>query len=333
MKRVTLSDIAKATGFSVNTVSHALNDKADISLGTKELIRKEAKRLGYFGNASASFLRSGHSKTVSIIVPDISNPHFSIMIKEMQVALNNAGYTAILFNTDENEEIESNAIRTSLGKNVDGIIICPVQKTEKNVLFLEKTEIPYVLFGRNFSFDRFCYVVCDNANGGFLAGQKAICDSGNKEILFLNGQSYISSAGERLSGIKKAFEQSNVPLERLKMFEVSPMLEPKSEDIERIFCLQKQFGAVICFSDLIAMHVCYKLRKLGSKVPIDVSVIGFDDIASKFSLPVHLSSVSSSKTLMSVKAVELLFMRMNGEPLENCRVILPTELVLRETTK
>ena len=84
MKRITLSDIAKACSVSVNTVSHALHDKPDISEQTKELIRRTAKELEYIRNASASFLRSGVSKNIAVIVWDISNPHFSILIKEVE---------------------------------------------------------------------------------------------------------------------------------------------------------------------------------------------------------------------------------------------------------
>ncbi|MFQ9800132.1 MAG: LacI family DNA-binding transcriptional regulator [Clostridia bacterium] len=84
MKNVTLADIANKTGFSVNTVSHALHDKKDISAKTKEQIQAVAKEMGYIRNSSASSLRSGKTKSIAIIVGDISNPHFSIMIKEME---------------------------------------------------------------------------------------------------------------------------------------------------------------------------------------------------------------------------------------------------------
>ena len=81
MKRVTLADIAKECNVSVNTVSHALNNKSDISEATKQKIKSAAEKLGYIANASASFLRSGLSKTIAVIVGDISNPHFAILIK------------------------------------------------------------------------------------------------------------------------------------------------------------------------------------------------------------------------------------------------------------
>ena len=332
MKRTTLSDIAKMTGYSINTVSHALNDKSDISQKTKAEIKKAAVSLGYIGNSSASFLRSGKSRAVAIIIPDIANPHFSIMIKEMQLALRNAGYTAVVFNTDEDEKIETDAIMTSLRQNVDGIIICPVQKTALNIEYLENCGIPFVLIGRCFDKNRHSYVVCDNKNGGFIAGTAALSICSGKPLLFLNASSFITTSCERLDGIRQAFDVSGTPLANLKVCEVSPMLSD-NKDIAEILSDAKNYGAVICFSDLLAMKVCMLLRGMSLGIPEDISVIGFDDIVSKFALPIMLSSVSSSKTLMSLKAVEFLFDLIGGKNIENCRAILPTELVRRETTK
>lgn len=332
MKRITLSDIAKMTGYSINTVSHALNDKNDISEKTKAEIKKAAVSLGYIGNSSASFLRSGKSRAVAVIIPDIANPHFSIMIKEMQLALRNAGYTAVVFNTDEDEKNETDAIMTSLRQNVDGIIICPVQKTGDNIEYLEKCGVPFVLIGRCFDKSKHSYVVCDNKNGGFLAGKEAIRVSCGKPVLFLNASSFITTSRERLDGIKQAFEVSGIPLSNLTVYEVSPMLSDDG-DIAKILSGAGNYGAVICFSDLLAMKVCMLLRRMSLEIPKDISIIGFDDIVSKFALPIMLSSVSSSKTLMSSKAVEFLFELIGGKKAENCRAILPTELVKRETTK
>ena len=92
-KRITLSDIAKKTGYSINTVSHALNNKSDISEETKKFIKETADSMGYIQNSSASFLRSGKSKCISVIVGDIANPHFAILVKEIEMTAKEYGYT------------------------------------------------------------------------------------------------------------------------------------------------------------------------------------------------------------------------------------------------
>jgi len=331
MKKVTLSDIALRTGYSVNTVSHALNDKSDISEKTKKLIRDVAKELGYIGNSSASFLRSGKSKSIAVIVSDISNPHFSVMIKEIEGHLRKSGYSAIVLNTDENEETEHQAIVSALEKNVDGVIICPVQKTEKNIEFLEKTEVPFVLLGRRFINKNWDYVVCDDENGGYVAA-KGLLGLGHKKILYLSGPQYISSSRERLAGIKRAFSNSKYKDAQLYEMTVPAVFLGDEGAMVEMLSRYEDCSGIIAFSDMVALEVCHALKLMKKKVPEDVSVVGFDNIVSKFYLPLMLSSVSSSKTNMSGSVVDILMKKIEGDDNKHHAVVLPTKLILRETT-
>ncbi len=306
MKPVRLADIARATGYSINTVSHALNDKPDISEKTKEYITKTAREMGYIVNHSASSLRSGRSKSIAIIVGDISNPHFSIMIKEMANRLRDFQYNAIIMNTDEDEELEYAAIVSAISKNVDGILLCPAQKTLNNLRFLESTGIPFLLVGRRFEGIPSHYCICDDINGGFVAAEHLL-NLGHRRILFINGPLCISSARERLEGIRRAFAQVSSDWESVpELFLAQVSGIGNDAAIPEILREHSDCTGIICFSDLIAMEVCHFLKKDGKQVPGDVSVIGFDNIASKFYFPLMLTSVTSSKTKMSVQAVESL---------------------------
>ncbi len=183
---VTLKDIAQATGFSANTVSRALADKPDISEETKAVIREKASQMGYIANALASFLRSGVSRNIAILVGDISNPHFSVMVKEMQTLLQRRGYNSIIFNTEEKAAVEKQAITTSLSQNVDGIILCPAPGGEENIRFLQMHGKPFVMIGRHFTGEDASFVICDDVHGGYAAA-RYLLDRGHKDILFLNG--------------------------------------------------------------------------------------------------------------------------------------------------
>ena len=330
MKAVRLSDIAKKTGYSINTVSHALLDKPDISEKTKKYIQQTAAEMGYIANASAGALRSGKSKTVALIVGDISNPHFSIMLKEMEGRLRHYGYNAIMLNTDEDEALEHAAIVSAISKNVDGIILCPVQKTRDNIGFIAKKRIPYVLLGRRFEGNPSSDVICDDLNGGYAAAEHLI-GLGHKKLLFINAPLYISSARDRLEGVKRAMVQGGLSPEALYCAETVPAPDKK----EVMACLKKHKDCtgIICFSDMLAMQVCCFLQKLGKKVPDDVSVIGFDDIASKFYLPLMLTSVTSSKTKMSMEAVDILMHVIQNKTEQTTQIVLPTHVVQRESTK
>ena len=330
VKNITMADIAKRTGYSVNTVSHALNNKPDISEKTKKYITETAKEMGYIANVSAGALRSGKSKSAAIIVGDISNPHFSIMIKEMESRLRDLAYNAIIINTDENEDLEHAAIVSAISKNVDGIILCPVQKTRNNIDFLNKTGVPYVLFGRRFEGTLSSYVICDDVNGGFAAAEHLLMGN-HKNILFINAPLYISSARDRLDGIKRAFRIYGTSLGGLQLAEVSTV--DNGDEILEILKKNASCTGIICFSDLVAMQVCHFLKQLGKQVPKDVSVVGFDNIASKFYLPLMLTSVTSSKTKMSVKTVDTLINIIDGKIPSGQQHILPTKIVKRESTE
>ena len=329
-KTVTLRDIAEKTGYSINTVSHALKNKTDISKQTRELIQKTAQEMGYIGNASASYMRSGISKTIAIILGDISNPHFSIMVREIENYIRGLGYTPFILNTEENEEIEYQAILSAAQKNVDGIILCPVQKTRNNILFLKKTGIPFVLIGRRFTELDTDYVVCDDENGGYIAAQYLL-ELGHRNILFLNAALHISISTERLRGFHRAFLEKGVPYQPDLVYSGSAQSGGWGEVLASALKKNPSVTAVLAFSDLIAWESVLALNQMGLRVPEDISVMGFDDIQSRFHFPVLLTTVSSSKRTMATAAAELLLQKIQGEAHE--QIILPTKLIVRASTK
>ncbi len=168
--KVRLKDIAEATGFSVNTVSHALRDAPDISEATKRRIRQVAEKMDYIPDLRAGGVKSGRSHIISIILPDIINPHFTIVFREIEQYFRQVGITPFFMNTNESAEEEMNAVRLSVAQNVDGVILCPTQVNTDSVRLLERSGIPFVLIGRHFD-DSIPtdYVVCDDTQGAYLA--------------------------------------------------------------------------------------------------------------------------------------------------------------------
>ncbi len=314
-RRVRLVDIAEKCGVSANTVSHALNDKDDISEETKAYIRKTADSMGYIHNSSASFMRSGKTKSIAIIVGDISNPHFSIMIKEIESSARKKGYTAFVLNTDENEKLEKDAIVTALSKNADGIILCPVQKTTNNIDFLIKSGVPFALIGRRFEDRKTNYVVCDDIHSGFIAA-KYVLERNKERIAVLNAPLHISSAKERLEGVKECFAENNKKLNERDIYTIDVSQTNNSEIINEI--ADKNYDAVICFSDMIALELLSCIKR-------EIDIVSFDNIVSKFPMPYNFKSITSSKTKMSHEAMDILLNAIDGEN-EIKEVILPTKL-------
>ena len=329
--RITLKDIARESGYSINTVSHALNGKDDISPETKEKIKNIAEKLGYIPNTSASYLRSGKSRTVAVIVGDISNPHFSIVCKEIEKFMQDFGYTIIIFNTDENQEKEMNAVTTALGKNVDGVIICPSQQSEESVRMLKKSGIPFALLGRYFPNFESDFVICDDVNGGYVAARHLL-EGGHKNIMFVNGAEYVSSSRERLDGIRRAMGEYDLTLPDESVINLSLQTAQDHAIIKNAVLENKDCTAIIAFSDMVAWEVISVLGSLNIKCPHDISVVGFDNIQSRYVFPVELTTVSTLKATMAQIAVEILISRMRSPAAPPQTVVLPTRLIARRTT-
>ncbi|MDR0641825.1 MAG: LacI family transcriptional regulator [Treponema sp.] len=333
LRRVTtLRDIAQITGYSVNTISRALRGKDDIAPDTAERIQKAAAEMGYINNAAAASLRLGHTNMIAVILGDISNPHFSIMMKEIENRARADGYGSFLMNTNEDLEVERAAIQSALNKNVDGIIICPSQQDDSNIRYLLETHIPFVQIGRHFDLSGAGYVVCNDELGGYQA-TKYLLDKGHRDIAMLTGPSYISSARERHAGYCRALAEQGVEYRPDLVRESS--LIGCSGVIEDMFREKLHFTALFAFSDMLAWGAWTALYKCGLQVPEDCSLVGFDNIQSRFAIPFRLTTISSYKARMSTAAVEcLLSIMRDGKFLTGeSGLVIDTELVEGETVK
>lgn len=330
-KKVLLKDIARNTGFSINTVSRALSDKPDISDETKGLIRETANEMGYIVNSTASALRSGVSNIISIIIGDISNPHFSLMVKQIETYVKQMGYVLFIINTDEDEQKERDAINAALSKNVDGIIICPSPNGEENIRYLNNTHTPFVLIGRHLESIDSDYVVCDDVKGGYLA-TKHLLDLGHKNVLFFNGPLTVSSARERLMGYKKALEESGIGYSKERVVELPLTMDHSTDEIRRRLSKSKGCTGIVAFSDMIAWKIISVLREMQIDVPKDISVVGFDNIQSEYVFPERLTSVSTSNVTMAQKAAEMVTLKIKGSEDGPTSIVLDTSLVVRDSS-
>jgi LacI family transcriptional regulator len=310
-KIITLKDVAQKTGFSINTVSRTLRGKDDISEETMKIIKTTADEMGYINNSLASSLRSGRSNTIAVILGDISNPHFSILTKEIENLSRQERYGVFLLNTNENEKQEKEAINTAITKNVDGIIICPNQKSDANICFLMDRKIPFVQMGRRFDTLNIPFVICNDELGGYQA-TKYLLEKNHRDILILTGPSYVSSARERLAGYKRAFAEQGLRVKSRLIREVPIIGKGYLKVLDSVIKEKIPFTAIFAFSDMLAWGAWTHLQRLGIRVPQDVSIIGFDYIQSRFDIPFQLSTISSYKAKMGAFAIKALFRVIRG---------------------
>ena len=330
--RVTLKDIALRLGLTSNTISRALKDKDDIALETRKKIQAAALEMGYIKDTVAGSLRSGLTNTIAVVLGDISNPHFGIIVKEIELRARKHRYNTIIFNTDEDPQIERETLISALGRKVDGLILCPTQANTENVTFLKERGIPFVLIGRHFPEMEVDSVVCDDVKGG-EEGTKHLIAQGHRRILFLNGPKCISSAAERLAGYKAALTNASIPFDPALVHEVPIVAGNSTRIIDSIVKANIRFSAILAFSDLIAWEVMYALQKHGLENPKDYSIVGFDNTQSKLFFPLPMTSVGSSKTTMARFALDLLFKRLNSDQLlPSQKRVLDTKLIVRSSS-
>lgn len=317
MKKVTLKDIASELGVTIGTVSHVLNGIDDISEETKEKVLKTARKLGYISNGSAVSLRSGKTNTIAIIIPDISNPHIAYQIKLIEDKLRSLRYSVIILNTNEDEDTEHEAIVTACSKRVDGILLCPCQKSESNIDFLSKVNVPYLLIGRYFSKLNCDYVCADDIKGGYLAGEYLI-KNGYKNPLYLGGYKYIEASTNRFMGVKKAFKEKGLVLPEDRYIEVSTKSFDVRNSLEDIFNSCTDCDSIIAFSDLIAFETIPKAKHK--------PVIGFDAVGRHMYMPFHNVSIGMTGCGWAEKAATALIDKINGEK-SGCRELIDVEII------
>lgn len=325
-RRITLKDVAEKTGYSINTVSRALSEKKDIAELTREYIQKEAEKLGYIRDTVAGSMRSGMTNTIALILGDISNPFFSIQVKEIEQSASNYGYNIVIYNTDENTEQERCAIMSAYSKRVDGIIICPVQKNLDNMNLLKSIRIPFVLIGRDFENFSADSVVWDDEKAGDLATTYMI-EQGHRMILYIGGPLYISSAKERLQGYINAHKRVKLePMDGL-IRQTDTMTGSCMKEVKQVIKEKRKFTAIVTFSDLMAYEALRTVKEVRYKELATIPVIGIDDIQSKIMLPITIPSIGCVDGEGIYKAMDLLVRKIQNGSEKTKRIVLDVKLM------
>ncbi len=333
MDRVTMEDIAERADVSINTVSRALNDKPDVNDQTKKEILQIADELNYQPNRFAQGLRASKTSTLGVIVADIMNPFFSALLKGVEKAAREEGYSIIVQDTDEKYENEQSAIQTTLAEQVDGLLITPVQTNKQTIIDLKQSGLPFVLLGRHFNDLDTHYVVTDDVEGAYSAVNYLI-DHGHESIGLVNGPPYISSSQERHKGYRRSMEEHGLPVNDAFIFKDTVTMEEGYDTGKKLISISPRPSAVLCYSDFVAMGVIKAARDTGLSIPEDLAVVGYDDISFATCLEVPLTTVRIPKKELGRKAFWVLRDLINGDDSEQelKQVKLCTELIKRKST-
>lgn len=330
----TIKDIAKALGVSVSTVSRALNDSPQINHETIKAVKVIAKRLNYRRNNVAAGLRINKTYCLGVVVPNIGIYFYSRVISGMQKAASNAGYQLLICQTDEKEENEIKYLESLSNGRVDGILMAISQGTSKfNHVKQVMEEMPVVLFDRtDHSLDT-TQVEADDFNGALLATKHLIV-GGAKNIAHLAGPKNMQNSKNRLNGYKEALKQHNIPVKN-NLIEYCDFDRHNVEGaLKRILKANPELDGIFTVNDDLGVESILVLKKLGFKVPEQISVIGFGNYPVSKIVEPRLTTISHHLFEIGEKSVEyLLKMIEDKNSVVQVHEPLPSELILRESTK
>ncbi len=325
--RVTLEDVAKATGYTINTVSRALKNKEDISKETCRHIQKVAREMGYVRNYIASSLRSGRTKTIALISGTLTNQFYVILADRLQREAFRLGYTLMILCSQDDPEMEVNTVEMALSRQVDGVLIIPWSDTSPALTLLRESGIPFVLLNRPANDDRDDCILCDEEQGGYLAGRHLI-EKGHRKLAMISAQNVIYATEMRLKGFRRACAEAGIP-----DTDTDFAIVKSEEDIAAQLLKWKEQGVTGLFSfcDSEAWLEISIMEQYGLRIPEDMSIVGFDNIQGYIHSPEPICSIDSDFQKEAVVAIDMLRKRIHDSSLPPQRVILPVTLVCRES--
>ncbi|MYZ50104.1 LacI family DNA-binding transcriptional regulator [Propylenella binzhouense] len=335
-KRVTLKDVAQAVGVHVSTVSRALDPKTRhlITPEIADRILKASERLDYRPNAAAYSLKTKRTRTIGVIVPDITNPIFPPIIRGVEDALADQGYFAILANTDGKAGREAAIADTLLWRGVDGLVLASVERHDRLVERLLAEAIPIVTVNRRVEREDIASVVHDDRDG-MRRVLAHLADLGHTRIANIAGPQSFSTGRERYEAFESVRAALGLDPDRRLVVFASGFNEDEGERCTaELLDGGVPFTAIVCSNDRLAIGAIAALRQRGLACPDDVSVTGYNDMPMLDRLFPPLTTIRIEQYQAGAMAAELLVEMIEEAPEHRKprHIVLPVELVVRGST-
>jgi LacI family transcriptional regulator len=330
-KTVTIRQVAEQAGVSVATVSRVFAGTDHVSNELTERVQKVAQSLNYQPNRIARNLRTQKTKTAALVITDIENPFFTSVVRGAEQVFRDAGFTLLLTNTDEDEEIETQHLLNLRAEGVAGIILAP---TSKEVSLYEQYNHAGMIivaidrFPKKFQFDR---VTVNNA-GGVQSAVNHLVEQGHSRIGYIGGITKISTAAERYTGFVRGMEDHQLLIRADWVRQGNFKRDGGFIAMKTILSTGDHPTAVISANNLMTLGALQAIYELGLKIPADIAIVGFDDMAWANSLNPPLTAIAQPTHEMGQVAAQLLLSRISDPTRAYRHVILDTHLILRESS-
>ncbi|WP_099361626.1 LacI family DNA-binding transcriptional regulator [Fredinandcohnia onubensis] len=332
----TIYDIAKKANVSPMTVSRVINNTGNISKKTKEKVEKVIKELNYIPNNAARSLTLKHSKILSLLITDITNPFFTKVARGAEDKAKQMGYRLLLSNSDENFVKESEYIDMLLSSGVDGVLIAPTgDDSKKNLKTLIKHKIPFVLIDRQVK-DIECDIVLGDNYEGTRRLMTHLIEQGHTNIALINGPKKISTSQLREQSFRDTLKIYEIPINEMLLYNLSFKQNDAIDVIEKLLELPdtERPTAIFAGNNFIAIDIMKILYEKNLRVPDDFSLVCFDDPDPVPDYRPFLTLASQPAYEFGYLGIQLLIERIEKiGPADTRRIVLPSEILIRKSTK
>jgi LacI family transcriptional regulator len=320
---VTIRDVAREAKVSVATVSRALSSPHQVNQATRERVLAIADQFGYRPSPAARSLITGKTGNIGLVVPDLANPFFTGVLKNVQARAHQSGYGVFIGDSDEDPAVEEELVR-SMAKQVDGVLLCSPGIKDTQITALA-ANIPLVLLNRRV---RGISAALMDSSGGMRQSVEHLSALGHKRIGFLSGPRNSWSNKHRLRGLRSAVENTGVEIITLGPFAPRYSGGVQAADL----ALAENVTALIAYNDIMALGALARMHERNIDVPGELSLTGFDDLVYAAVSAPALTTVAMPVDAAGRLAVDLLLSRLADPASPVVHQELPTQLIVRGTT-
>ncbi len=335
-KRVSLKDVAKAVGVNASTVSRALDPASTHPLSDemKERIRKTSQKLGYRPNLAAYSLRTNLSRTIGVVVPDITDPVFPPILRGIEAALEKSGYVSIIANTENDKQREVRVMEALSSRGVDGFILATLRRKQHASRDLADNR-PLVSVSRQADDQEISSVIHDEEDG-----IRRLVDHlfalGHRKITTIAGPQTVSTGFRRLKAFNTHLKQLGLAPAITKPLIANAFTEAEGQRCaEKLLHERNAFTAIVCANDRLAIGAISAFRQRGISCPDDISITGFNDMPFVSELQPPLTTVRLQHYEAGIQAANLLVGMLENDTSKRqpTHIVLPVEMIVRGSTK
>lgn len=328
----TIREIAKHSGVSIATVSRVLNGHPDVAPDTRDTVMRHVKEGSYVTNRTARALAGGRTGLIGLTVPFFDAEYFMQMVAGAAAALKQHDARFVVSPTEHEHDLEVSLLERVMHGTTDGAILILPSESNKELQALKRFGSPFVVLDPSMAPSEDIVTITAAHWSGARAMTEHLVSLGHKRIGVITGTQGWVATVDRLGGYHGALIAAGLPAPPELIAEGDFQVESGYAGAVTLLSLPSPPTAIFAFNDNMAIGAMQAARKLGVRVPEDVSIAGFDDaLAACFTVP-NLTTIRQPLREMGRVAAEILYRLIDGQPVDATRIELSTKLVVREST-